>query len=138
MPRWTSVTGWSWFCSERTRTTCAARLPFEFIADTNAAREHGPRDDGAVPLHDEGTVNGQAKPGQGGLNLDVTAGFGDRGLQFDYAAAGLRGCKDERCIFEKAAVNEFANFQGHDFQGRLVHQIGLGDGNDAMAQDRAT
>ena len=40
----------------------AARLPFHLVADPQTARRDRAGDDGAVPLHDEGAVDGQAEP----------------------------------------------------------------------------
>ena len=66
--------------------------------------------------------------------LDLPAGVGDGRLQLGDARAGVRRRGDDRRVFEEGAPHQLADFQFDDLARRLVDEIALGQGDDAVTQ----
>ncbi len=87
-----------------------------------------------MALHDEGAVDGEAEPLTSAALLHPPAGVGDGLLQRRDPGPGVRGRVYDRGLFEKCALNQLANLHFHDFAGVGVHEIGLGQRDDAVTE----
>ncbi len=66
--------------------------------------------------------------------FDLPAHVGEGRLQFGDALARVRRRGDERGVLQKRALHQLADLQLDDLARRLIDQIALGQGDDAVTQ----
>ncbi len=112
----------------------AARQPFHLVAHAQTARRHRAGHDRAVALHDERAIDRQAKPLPSLSLFDLPAGVGEGRLQLrDALPAGSRR-GDDRGILQERAAHQVADLQLDDLARRLIDEVALGQGDDAVSQ----
>ncbi len=114
------------------------RMPLQLIPHPHAAGRHRACHDGAMPLDDEGAVDGQPEPLRAAPLLHLLADLADGRLEFRNAGARVGGGLEQRGVLQEGAADEFADFQLHHLAGRLVHQVAFRKGDQAMAQAEQT
>ena len=90
-----------------------------------------------MPLHDERAIDGQAEPlrRRGAPVRPAGTASGDGRLQLRDARGRLwPAVRDDRRVVQEGAADQLADLQLDDLARRLVHEVALGQGDDAVAQ----
>ena len=107
-------------------------VPRQFITDRQLTRNDRARNDRAMPLQNERTIDRHAKPlGLAALRYLVANRF-ERYLQFRDPRTRRSRCRKDRRTFEEGAFYQVFDFQFDNFAGNIVDEIGFREHDDAV------
>ena len=119
---------------ERTRTRCRLGSHSALVAHLERAGHDRPGDHGAVALHGERAVDGQAEPLLALALMHLGAAFEQGRLEFGDALALDGGGADDGGVGQEGAGHQLAHLQLDEFLGVVVGEVAHGQGDDAGAQ----
>ena len=99
-------------------------------------RDQRPGDDGSKSLHHEGAVDGEPEGQVGGFGRRLQAQPPQFVLELIQPFAGARAHGHHRRTRQERTRDKFLHLQPHQVQHLAVHQVGLGDDDQAAANSQ--